>query len=278
MKNNLKANPAWKRLAVGIAICVLIACIVYFACKIASTDLLDSLQEGSLNLLGIEKVSVPASVPSAEKDYVGFTVNFNPQRHTPNSVSWVLHRDETYGQSARGNAFWTDDEVEGCPDTKDYVRSGFDRGHMCPAGEQKWSEEAMHNSFVMTNICPQKHDLNNGAWKTLEDKERLWAQRDSVLVIVAGPIYNGDHGDVIGESGVAVPDAFYKVLFAPYADPVRAIGFVYPNMKCTGNMENYSTTVDEVERITGLDFFSSLPDEMENSVESSASFLEWNKQ
>lgn len=276
MNRNFKSNKSLKRLAVGLAVCVMIVCIIYFWCRIAASHSESGSDEDTMGMLGIEKVGVPAGIPSVEKDYEGFSVSFNPERHTPNYVSWILHSNETYGHSARSNSFWTDEEVEGCADTRDYVRSGYDRGHMCPAGEQKWSAKAMRHSFVMTNICPQKNELNSGAWKTLEEKERFWAMRDSLLVIVAGPIYNGESSQTIGANRVAVPDAFFKVLLAPYASPMRAIGFVFPNMKCPGNMENYSMTVDEVERITGLDFFPSLPDEIENEVESVASFNMWN--
>ncbi len=135
----------------------------------------------------------------------------------------------------------------------------------------------MHNSFVMANICPQKHELNTGAWKTLEDKERLWAKRDSAIVIVAGPIYDSSDKETIGKNKVRVPSAFFKVLLAPYAQPLRAIGFVYPNMKCEGNMASYAVSVDNVEAMTGFDFFSALPDSLENEIESVVSFKEWNK-
>lgn len=233
-------------------------------------------EKPAIDLYRIEEVGVQDGLPSVIKEYEGFRVDFNPKRHTPNAVSWILMGNETEGQSSRSNKFWTDSEMDGCADTRDYSRSGYDRGHMCPAGEQKWSEEAMHHSFVMSNICPQDHDLNTGAWKTLEDKERIWARRDSLIVIVAGPIYNSKRPKTIGKNKVAVPDAFFKVLLAPYADPVRAIGFVYPNMKSTGNMEQYATTVDEVELLTGMDFFASLPDDIEEKVESASSFIEWN--
>lgn len=267
-----------KKIIFAIIIAVMIACIIYFGCKIANAQSHSAADSESFSMLNIEKVVIPNSLPSIENDYVGFTSYFNPQRHTPNCVAWILQRDETQGDSQRSNKFWTDRDIDGCPDTRDYTNSGFDRGHLCPAGEQKWSDEAMHNSFVMTNICPQKHELNSGAWKTLEDKERLWANRDSILVIAAGPIYNSPDPQRIGEIGVAVPDAFFKVLLAPFASPMRAIGFIYPNMKSPGNMENYATSVDEVEKITGFDFFSSLPDNIESQVESVASFKEWNQQ
>ncbi len=228
--------------------------------------------------LEIAKDLNAASRPnSVMKSYEGFTVSFNPDNHTPEWVGWELLGEETDGGSSRYNKFWHDDEIEGCAFTEDYRNSGYDRGHICPAADQKWSEMAMKECFVMTNIAPQAHDLNAGAWSTLEKKERLWAQRDSALVIVAGPVYKPEDRERIGETGVRVPSAFFKVLLAPYVDSPRAIGFLYPNMKSPGNMENYACTVDEIEQLTGFDFFSNLPDSIENYVESHKRFKEWNQ-
>lgn len=267
------------------AIFLLIIGIAYFWNKLSpgaidkdfdTSQQTESKAQSAIDLKELDKVTSAKKMPSVVKEYEGFTVDFNPENKTPNYVAWILQGHETEGATARSNNFWTDREVEGCPDTRDYSRSGYDRGHMCPAGEQKWSDEAMHNSFVMANICPQKHELNTGAWKTLEDKERVWAKRDSAIVIIAGPIYDNTDNETIGKSKVRVPSAFFKVLFAPYANPMRAIGFVYPNMKCEGNMENYAATVDDVEKMTGFDFFSSLPDDIENDIESTMSFKDWN--
>ena len=135
----------------------------------------------------------------------------------------------------------------------------------------------MRDCFVMTNMTPQRHEINSGAWSTLEQKERLWAQRDSAIIIVAGPIYDAADKERIGSSGVRVPSAFFKVLLAPYVDHPRAIGFIYPNMTAPGNMQDYAMSVDEVERLTGLDFFSALPDSLESLIESRYSFTEWNR-
>lgn len=212
---------------------------------------------------------------STEKDYEGFRLSFNPVNKTPDWVGWELLATEVDGNVTRSNKFHTDYEVEGCPDTRDYTRSGYDRGHLCPAADQKWSSQAMSDCFYMTNMAPQKKELNTGAWKTLEEKERIWARRDSALVIVAGPIYTGQTDKRIGEAGVRVPDAFYKCILAPYANPPRAIAFVYDNARCPGNMANYVTTVDQVEAITGLDFFYNLPDEIENEVERHSEFKKW---
>lgn len=220
---------------------------------------------------------VPEGMPSQIKEYEGFVVSFNKDNHTPNWVGWELLGNETDGEVARTNNFWTDTDVEDCPTTDDYRRSGYDRGHMCPAADQKWSRKAMEDCFVFTNMCPQDHSLNSGAWNTLENKERIWARRDSALLIVAGPVYEAADTLRIGRSGVRVPGAFFKVMAALHGDKPRGIAFVYPNMSSPGNMENYVMTIDDVEQLTGIDFFSALPDSLENIIESKSSFKEWNR-
>ncbi len=224
---------------------------------------------------GLDRVTMPAAVESNEYDYEGFRLSFNRHNRTPNWVAWELLGSETEGVAKRHNKFWQDPTVDGCPTTYDYRNSGYDRGHMCPAADQKWSQQAMDDCFVMANMCPQDHALNSGAWNTLENKERVWAKRDSAIMIVAGPIYEGTDLKTIG-NGVLVPSAFFKVLLAPYVEKPRAIAFVYPNMSAPGNMQNYVMTVDDLEKLTGYDFFAGLPDSLENEVESVASFREWN--
>lgn len=220
---------------------------------------------------------IPDSLPTQTKDYVGFTVNFNASNHTPNYVAWELLAQEVDGNVARSDNFWHDKEIKGCPDIPDYKRSGYDRGHIYPAADAKWSDKSMSDCFSFANMTPQSHSLNSGAWKTLEDKERIWAKRDKRLIIVAGPLYSPADKRRIGAAGVRVPSGFFKVLLAPDVDKPRAIAFVYPNDIAPGNMQNYSMTVDEAETLTGFDFFSALPDSIENLIESTASFKEWNQ-
>ena len=225
---------------------------------------------------GLEKVVIPNGLTSQIKEYTGFTLSYNKDNRTPNYVAWELLGTEVSNDVSRSDNFWQDPDIEGCTKHSDYTRSGYDRGHMCPAADQKWSEQAMNDCFVMANMCPQLHDLNAGAWEKLEEKERLWAKRDSAVMIIAGPIYTEDD-DKYFESKVRVPGAFFKVLVAPYLDEPRGIAFVYPHMKCPGNMQDYATSIDEVEKITGFDFFSELPEEIEKMVESTYSFTEWNR-
>lgn len=209
------------------------------------------------------------------KYYDGMTVNFNPKLHIPNWVAWELTGAETKGDVPRTNKFFCDESVPGCPEHYDYSYSGYDRGHMAPAGDMKWSKDAMAETFYMTNICPQAHKLNGGAWKKLEEKCRTWALVDSAIYIVCGPVLTDEPIEYIGDSKVFVPRRFFKVIASPHANPPRGIGFIMPNGNVPGGMQQAAVTIDEVERITGHDFFSSLPDDIENEIESQCKFHYW---
>lgn len=222
------------------------------------------------------KVVMPKGVPQQMVQYEGMDVNFNSSLHVPNYVVWELTADETNGENPRYNKFMTDPDVDGCPDTWDYNYSGYDRGHMAPAGDMKWSHEAMRQTFYLTNICPQSKALNTGAWNRLESNCRKWAQRDSSLIIVCGPVIGDKIDEYIGDSRVAVPKRFFKVILAPFACPIRGIGFIMPNDRVEGGMQAVAVSIDSVEAVTGYDFFSALPDDVEAEVESQCDFYKWN--
>ena len=207
--------------------------------------------------------------------HAGYTVSYNPEWHIPNWVSYELTRDETEGKLDRSDDFEVDPKVKGvCPSNEDYKRSGYDRGHMAPAADMKWNSTVMKECFYYSNMCPQKHSLNAGRWKTLEEKVRDWAQQDSAIVIVCGPIVDTGYS-TIGNARVAVPQRFFKVILAPFLKKPRAIGFIMKNEKEELPLSSYAVSVDRVEKITGLDFFSALPDDVENSIESSNSTYGW---
>ena len=262
----------------SIAVISLIA-IVICGCNLGSKNTPAASRKGApiVAATGIDWAKVPDDTKEQIVEYEGFRVSFNEDNKTPNWVAWELLGSESDGVEKRYDKFWQDENVRGCPTTKDYSNSGYDRGHMCPAADQKWSPQAMIDCFSLANMVPQDHSLNAGAWATLEKKERLWAQRDSAIVIIAGPIYEQADTRRIGNAGVRVPSAFFKVIVAPYLDEPRGIGFIYPNMSSPGNMKDYSMPIDEVEKITGIDFFYNLQDDIEERIEYVASFKEWDR-
>lgn len=236
----------------------------------------------SINGLGLSaeemlEVDLPDSIPSQIVNYTGFTVSFNRLNHTPNYSAWKLLGANTRGETKRSGGFHRDNKVRGCAKSSDYTRSGYDRGHLCPAADQKWSKEAMRDCFSMANICPQKRVLNGKAWQKLEELSRMWAERDSAIIIIAGPIYEQSDTLRIGESLVRVPSAYFKAIMAPFVKKPRAIAFVFPNELAAGDMYRYAVSIDELENITGFDFFNTLPDSIENELESDFQYLEWTK-
>lgn len=224
------------------------------------------------------QVAVPDSVKAQILNYTGFTVSFNKDFHQPNYVAWELTADETNGSISRNTDFASDPDAKGCPTLADYRRSGFDRGHMIPAADVKWSREAMIQSHFLTNISPQDHRLNAGAWATLESNCRTWARRDSAIIIITGPILTDRLPRSIGsDNSIPVPERFFKVVLSPFSAPPRGIAFIMNNGNVKGGVQTTATTIDNVETITGFDFFSALPDEIENEVEQQCEYHIWQR-
>ena len=269
-----------KRIAKRIRSLALIAATIILAGSVIYATINNrrskSAAETGADACSLTKVVMPESTPGIMLEYTGFTVNFNPEMHVPNYVAWELTAQETKGDLPRHNKFSPDKKVPGCPTLDDYRRSGFDRGHMAPAADMKWSKVAMEESFLMTNICPQVKSLNSGIWHRLEQRVREWAARDSSIIVVCGPIFTpGKPVEQIGEIGVAVPHRFFKALYAPGRN--IGIAFIFDNDKVKGELRKYAVTIDSVERETGLDLFYNLPDDIENEVENQCNYKLWEK-
>lgn len=209
----------------------------------------------------------------------GYTLSYNNQTKCANWVAWHLTKEHSDGEwSRKGIPYMEDfDAMEPRQETQDwkYNPKGYDHGHMCPAGDNKWSKEAMEDSFYLTNMCPQNRSLNGGDWKDLEEKCREWAYHYGSVYITCGPIFsNGMNETMGGNKEIWVPDSFYKVVLCMTNTP-KCIGFIYPNSGKHHQMSFYACSVDQVEQATGIDFFYSLPDEIEEKIESSFNFLDW---
>lgn len=271
-------NNRAKLLILGFALIIVLAFLLPIsACGDEPAGLHQPNEITALGNITPEELCRVATNPDMDEiivDYEGFTVSFNPVMHMPNWVSWTLSRDEIENSIfERQDNFRPDPDVPGCATLDDYYRSGFDRGHMAPAADMKWSATAMDESCLLTNICPQLHVLNNGAWKNLEEKCRSNATRDSLLVIVCGPVFTEGFSQYIGKTPVPVPPKFFKVILTPRSSGApQAIGFIMPNDKVEGGMQSAAVSVDEIELLTGHDFFYLLPDEIENALEADNDF------
>jgi len=205
-----------------------------------------------------------------------YTSLYSKEMRIPLWTAWHLTASHTSGHNKRNQMQFAEDNSVGHPRATnfDYMSSGYDRGHMCPAGDNKWDRQALSESFLFSNCCPQLHSLNSGDWNDLEIKCREWAQRYGDIYIVCGPILRGHSHKTIGKNRVVVPEGFFKVVLCMRGTP-KAIGFVYEHRSGHRSMSSYVCSVDEVERITGYDFYAALSDDIERRVEATANFSNW---
>ncbi len=179
------------------------------------------------------------------------------------------------GPGVRKDNFKPDPLVQtGSAELSDYVRSGYDRGHLCPAAAMTLNQVAMDESFFMSNMSPQNGSFNRGKWKSLEEQVRDWVRQEQKLHVVSGPIFENNAAP-IGANQVTVPGFYYKVIYDP-TEEQKMIAFIMPNQKLSGELSEYVVSVDEVEARTGIDFFYALPDKAEVVLEQKRQF--WDEQ
>ena len=255
---------------------LLIGSVAYSTCKNSQNSRNVSAISDDAYLMELTQVKTTNTPDGQMLNYPGFNVFFSNNHRQPYYSTWILTaqhaQDKTF---PRSDKFRPDPNVKNSAQLSDYRRSGYDRGHMAPSADFRYSREAQDATFFLTNMSPQHNSLNGRAWANLEDQCRNWAIRDGSIVIVTGPILSDKLSETIGENKITVPARFFKVVLAPYADPPRAIGFIMPNQYVTGGVQATVTTVDEVEQITGFDFFSALPDDIEEVVESTSKYSVW---
>lgn len=264
-----------------------------------------SEKENNDRLASYEMSKLSSSKPNQIFIRTGYVVSYNSSTKNPNWVGWHLTKEHTDGPYPRKgipyyddngtvigigiinnenyrSGYFLDDDINGprqeFDDWKD-KRYYVNHGHLCPAGDNRWSKAAMNQSFYLSNICPQDIDLNGGDWEGLERRCRGWAKQYDDIYIIAGPVFYNEHYRTLGEGKIGIPDAFFKVILrmknAIGKNDPRALGFIFPNEGTHHDLIHYQKTVDEIEEITGLDFFYNLPDETEEIVESSSNIKLW---
>ncbi len=209
--------------------------------------------------------------------HTAFTLCYSEEHEQACWAAYVLTAAMLKGKGfRRSNDFRPDPLVTtGSATPEDYRKSGLDRGHLVPAGDMKGSRRCMSETFYMSNMSPQVPAFNRGIWKKLEEQVRRWAEENEEIMVVTGPVLTDQGFRVIGLNKVAVPFRYYKVIL-DYREPeLKAIGFILPNSRSDAELETYAVTVDEVEEVTGLDFFPDLPAAGEELLESKIELDKW---
>lgn len=209
--------------------------------------------------------------------HTAFTLSYIEKYEQPEWVAYKLTCGMLQGPTKRTNKFIADTLVPtGSATAKDYEKSGYDKGHLCPAADMKSSPLLMKECFYMSNMSPQEPSFNRGVWSKLEELVRTWALRDSLIYIATGPIFKDSMKYIGKKNRVAVPWGFYKVILDYRKGHwPKAIGFILPNCGSGDSLIYFAVSVDSVEKVTGIDFFPDLPDILERSIESSYNLMEW---
>lgn len=196
--------------------------------------------------------------------HFGHSLSYDPEAMIPLWTAYTLYEGDMEGDAVRPGKFSPDPapELAGFPlaDHWHYTRSGWVRGHMAPAGDLKYDQRAMDDSFLTTNVCPMDQGFNNGIWKRLEEKVRKLAGEFGHVYIITGPVIGENRFGKVGDSGITVPDAFFKALMVPFQGSYLAIGFYMPNEPAPkgARLRDYAVTIAELEVLTGRIFFATL--------------------
>lgn len=182
----------------------------------------------------------------------GYLIEHDNKAKIPAWVSYLLTPERTVGCARRTADFDAEPALppEKRAEDKDYAKSGFDRGHMANNADMRWNKQVEIDSNVLSNVAPQNPSLNRGLWSALEAQTRAWAVERGPLIVYTGPIYSRQAPSTIGKGRVTVPDAFFKVLVDKQEKEV--VAFIMPNEKVIGGLSDFTTSLAEVQRQTGM--------------------------
>lgn len=222
----------------------------------------------------------PNLLPSSTTNSIIFHDNYTLSYNEPfEQAEWVMYELKkshlTYDDRKRPY-FIEDPKVKSkSADWRNYKRSGYDRGHLCPAGDRRFSEYAYNETFYTSNISPQRKDFNAGVWNRLEQQIRQWCKKYDDLYIITGGVLE-DGLEEIGEEDVDVPNSFYKIVFRKENNGIKALAFLFPHQESRKPLANFLISIDDLEEKTGLDFFQNQKKELQEKFEGTVSKKGWN--
>jgi endonuclease G len=206
--------------------------------------------------------------------YLGFSLQYNERHEQADWVAYFLDSTRLVKVASRKDNFRQDPQIaSGTATLADYRKSGYDRGHLAPAADMTWSEQAMDESFFFSNMSPQAPSFNRGIWKKLEEQVRKWAENQT-LYIVTGPLLE-DGLPHIGPNEVSIPKRYYKAMLRYSDNHFEGIAFVLPNESSSKELHEFVLTIDSLERLSSINFFHYLPDSTERRVESNVCIACW---
>jgi endonuclease G len=207
--------------------------------------------------------------------HTAFTLQYNERFRQADWVIYLLTAARVSGQISATPDYRTDPELgTSSVQSDDYQGSGYERGQLVPADDMRWSKTAHAESYYMSVVSPMKTVFRKGLWAELEAQTRNWAVENAELYVVTGPVLKGDLPPA-GRSGILSPQYFYRVLLVAREQGMKGIGFILPAAGSKKSLMLYAVPIDSVESVTGIDFFSNLPDRTERAIEASLDPTLW---
>jgi endonuclease G len=218
---------------------------------------------------------LPSSTTNQIIKHTFYTLSYNEKYEQAEWVAYELKKSYRRNNHFQRPFFVEDPKVTtGSADWRNYKNSGYDKGHLCPAGDMDFDLEAYNDTFFTSNISPQIHDFNDGVWNRLEQKVRYWSVKyDGIYVVTGGVLQNSL--ETIGKENVSVPKYFYKSLLTNSGKNIKMIAFLVPNEPSDKPLYDFVVSVDSIEKLTGIDFFPKLDDKIEAKLESSHDYKSW---
>ncbi len=218
---------------------------------------------------------LPSSTTNQIIHHSNYSLSYSETHEQAEWVAYELKKSHLSNSNFKRPYFEIDKAVTtGAAHWRNYKKSGYDRGHLCPAGDRKFSREAHDETFLTSNISPQRHDFNSGVWNRLEQKVRYWAKKYDGVFVVTGGVLKGNL-KTIGTEDVAVPNQFYKILIDNNTGETKMIAFLMPHKDSNQPLYKFVVSVDEIEKLTSIDFFPELNDTIENQLEASSNYKNW---
>ncbi len=208
-----------------------------------------------------------------------FCLQYNCNTGQADWVAYRLSKYQLVSRRAASNRNFTTDTSLGSQAISglEYNGSGFSKGQLVPSADMAFSDTAITESFLLSNVAPQNAGFNEGIWRELEFQIRQWAWQRGNLLIQTGPVFDKTQLRYLSsKKSVAIPIAFFKIICDPFTAQMDCVSFLIPNQHSDVELGHYVVSIDSVEEVTGIDFFAQyFDDAMEAKVESALSIGHW---
>lgn len=217
----------------------------------------------------------PTSTTGEIVHHSHFSLSYHETYEQAEWVAYVLKKEHLTYDDRKRPYFIEDPFVSTkSADWRNYKGSGYDRGHLVPAGDRRFTLQAYNETFYTSNVSPQDREFNAGLWNRLEMQTRKWAKRYNTLYVFTGGVLT-DGLEEIGDEDVAVPKYYYKIITRENKGDIEVLGFLMEGEEQSKPLQSFLVPIDEIETHTGIDFFYQLKKDEQAAIEQDVRTKGW---